>query len=72
MTISKLNLEDSFSEEFSLLAIHTRTKDVLEIEISPSTIEAPVEQLTFAFYNDSAGVSLTLKWDTTLISIPIK
>jgi len=49
-----------------------KTKDVLEIEISPSTIEAPVEQLTFAFYNDSAGVSLTLKWDTTLISIPIK
>ena len=49
-----------------------RTKDVLEIEISPSTIEAPVEQLTFAFYNDSTGVSLALKWDATLISIPIK
>ncbi len=27
MTISKLNLEDSFSEEFSLLAIHTDLED---------------------------------------------
>ena len=63
---------NSEADKYFAIMDPDRTKDVLEIEISPSTIEGPVEQLTFVFSNDSTGVSLNLKWDTTLISIPIK
>ena len=55
------------SDKYFAIMDPDRTKDVLETEISPSTIEGPVEQLTFVFSNDSTGVSLNLKWDTTLI-----
>ena len=63
---------NSEADKYFAIMDPDRTKDVLEIEISPSTIEGLVEQLTFVFSNDSTGVSVNLKWDTTLISIPIK
>ena len=63
---------NSESDKYFAIMDPDKSKDILEIEINSSKTENVVEQLTFAFSNDSTGVSLNLRWDTTLISIPIK
>ena len=59
-------------EKYFAIMEPDKTKDLLEIRVIPSTINNSVEQLTFGFSNDSTGVSLSIKWDMTLITIPIK
>ena len=49
-----------------------KTKDLIELVVNSFSTDDLIEQFTIDFANDSTGVSLNLKWDTTLISIPIK
>jgi hypothetical protein len=60
------------AEKYFAIMEPDKTKDLLEIQVTTSIIDGPIEQLTFDFSTDSTGVSLNLKWDTTLIPIPIK
>tara|TARA_B100000959_G_scaffold282245_2_gene348190 strand:- start:440 stop:979 length:540 start_codon:yes stop_codon:yes gene_type:complete len=60
------------AEKYFAIMEPDKSKDLLEIEVNTSIIDSPIEQLTFDFSNDSTGVSLNLKWDTILITIPIK
>ena len=39
---------------------------------SPSKLDPELEQFTIDFSQDSIGISLNLKWDKTIVSIPIE
>ena len=45
------------------------TDDVVTVEVTPETLGAPVQALTWAFAPDSS--SLTLAWDRTRVALPI-
>ena len=49
-----------------------KTKDVLEIEVSSSSLENSIEQFTIDFVENESKLYLRLRWDTTEISIPIE
>ena len=44
---------------------------VLKTSAETEVLEPELEQFTIEFAQDSTGVSLNLKWDKTLVSIPI-
>ena len=46
--------------------------DVLKTEVPVKSSENLIEQFTIEFNKDSLGVNMTLAWEKTLISIPLK
>ncbi|MBT8273577.1 MAG: DUF2911 domain-containing protein [Bacteroidia bacterium] len=46
--------------------------DVLTIEVPVQILSKPVEQFTIAFDNSTDNLSLTMAWDQTKISVPLK
>ena len=46
--------------------------DVLKTRVRPQKLDPELEQFTIDFSQDSIGISLNLKWDKTIVSIPIK
>ncbi|MBT8265863.1 MAG: DUF2911 domain-containing protein [Bacteroidia bacterium] len=46
--------------------------DVLSIEVPVQELPNPVEQFTIAFDNSTDNLSLTMAWDRTKISVPLK
>ena len=47
-------------------------KDVLEVKLSPQPLLNSLEQFTIEVIDNENGISIQLKWDKTLITIPIK
>ena len=45
---------------------------VLKTSVKPKNLKPEVEQFTIDFSQDSTGISLNLKWDKTMVSIPIE
>ena len=45
---------------------------VLKTSVKPKLLEPELEQFTIDFSQDSTGISLNLKWDKTIVSIPIE
>ena len=46
--------------------------DALSIDVPVETLENSVEQFTIAFDNSTDNLSLTMAWDRTKISVPLK
>ncbi|GAA4811731.1 DUF2911 domain-containing protein [Litoribaculum gwangyangense] len=46
--------------------------DVLDIEVPVQKLDKPVEQFTIAFDNSTDNLFLTMAWDDTKISVPLK
>tara|TARA_B100001093_G_scaffold317726_1_gene303116 strand:+ start:497 stop:1036 length:540 start_codon:yes stop_codon:yes gene_type:complete len=46
--------------------------DVIKTSVRPQKLDPELEQFTIDFSQDSTGISLNLKWDKTIVSIPIK
>ena len=46
--------------------------DIIIIEVPIQKLESPVEQFTIAFDNSTDNLSLTMAWDMTKISVPLK
>ena len=47
------------------------SKDVLSINVSAKKLTEPIEQLTIDFIEDSIGISMRIRWDYTLVIVPI-
>ena len=62
---------NSDSERWLAVGEADPDKDVLRVSISTKTTET-VEQFTIDFSADSLNTYMNLKWDKTLISIPLK
>ena len=45
---------------------------VLKTSVKPKLLKPGLEQFTIDFSQDSTGISLNLKWDKTIVSIPIE
>ena len=45
---------------------------VLKTSVKPKLLKPELEQFTIDFSQDSTGISLNLKWDKTIVSIPIE
>ena len=46
--------------------------DVLKTRVRPQKLDPELEQFTIDFSQDSTSISLNLKWDRTMVSIPIE
>ncbi len=46
--------------------------DMLQVEVPVQNLEKVVEQFTIAFDNSTDNLSLTMAWDQTKISVPLK
>ena len=46
--------------------------DVLKTTALAEKLDPELEQFTIDFSQDSTGISLNLKWDKTIVSIPIE
>jgi hypothetical protein len=46
--------------------------DVVNIEVPVHKLNKPVEQFTIAFDNSTDNLFLTMAWDDTKISVPLK
>ena len=62
----------SESDVFFAIAQPDPKSDVLKTEVPVNPSENLIEQFTVEFTKDSLGVNMTLAWEKTLISIPIK
>ncbi len=47
-------------------------KDIMSVNIASAKLMSAVEQFTIDFSNDSISSYMNLKWDKTLVSIPLK
>ena len=45
---------------------------VLKTSVNTQVLEPGLEQFTIDFGQDSTGISLNLKWDKTMVTIPIE
>jgi len=62
----------SESDVFFAIAEPDPKLDVLKTEVPVKSSEDLIEQFTIEFNKDSLGVSMSLAWEKTLISIPLK
>ena len=46
--------------------------DVLKTRVRPKKLDPELEQFTIDFSQDSTSINLNLKWDRTMVSIPIE
>ena len=46
--------------------------DVIKTRVRPQKLDPELEQFTIDFSQDSTSINLNLKWDKTIISIPIE
>ena len=46
--------------------------DVLKTRARPQKLDTELEQFTIDFSQDSTSINLNLKWDRTMVSIPIE
>ena len=46
--------------------------DAIELEVPTKQLDTTVERFTIAFDNSTDNLSLTMAWDTTKISVPLK
>jgi hypothetical protein len=64
---------NSEADKFFAISEPDYSKDVLATKVpSKSDLEAPVEQFTINFSQDSTGYKMNLVWDKTMVSIPLK
>ena len=64
---------NSEADTFFAISEPDYSKDVLATKVpSKSDLEAPVEQFTINFSQDSTGYKMNLVWDKTMVSIPLK
>ena len=62
----------SESDVFFAIAQPDPKSDVLKTEVPVKTSENLIEQFTVEFSKDSLGVNMTLAWEKTIVSIPLK
>ena len=62
----------SESDVFFAIAQPDPKLDVLKTEVPVKRSENLIEQFTVEFTKDSLGVNMTLAWEKTLVSIPLK
>ena len=62
----------SESDVFFAIAQPDPKLDVLKTEVPVKPSENLIEQFTVEFTKDSLGVNMTLAWEKTLVSIPLK
>ena len=62
----------SESDVFFAIAQPDPKSDVLKTEVPVKPSENLIEQFTVEFTKDSLGVNMTLAWEKTLVSIPLK
>jgi len=46
--------------------------DVLTVDLTPTTLDAPVEALTIDFAPAEGGADLRIRWDHTAVTVPIR
>ena len=63
---------NSESDVFFAISQPNTKLDVLKTSVPVRFLENQVEQFTIEFTKDSLGVNMTLAWEKTLISIPLK
>ena len=63
---------NSVNDTFFAIAEADQANDVLRVTLSSSEVTDIVEQFTIDFSNDSISSYMDLKWDKTLVSIPLK
>ena len=64
---------NSEADKFFSISEPDYSKDILATKVpSKSDLEAPVEQFTINFSQDSTGYKMNLVWDKTMVSIPLK
>ncbi len=64
---------NSEADKFFAISEPDYSKDILVTKVpSKSDLEAPVEQFTINFSQDSTGYKMNLVWDKTMVSIPLK
>ena len=63
---------NSESDVFFAIAQPDPKLDVLKTEVPVKPSENLIEQFTVEFTKDSLGVNMTLAWEKTLVSIPLK
>jgi len=64
-----LNFND---DTYFAIAEADKTEDVLRISSKSINVSESAEQFTIDFSTDSLSTYLNLKWDKTLVSIPLK
>ena len=62
----------SESDVFFAIAQPDPKSDVLKTEVPVKPSENLIEQFTVEFSKDSLGVNMTLAWEKTIVSIPLK
>ena len=63
---------NSEADKFLAISEPDYSKDVLATKVSSNAnLKESVEQFTIDFEKDSTGLKMNLKWDRTLVSIPI-
>jgi len=63
---------NSVNDTFFAIAEADQANDVLRVTQNSSEVTDVVEQFTIDFSNDSISSYMNLKWDKTLVSIPLK
>ena len=63
---------NSVNDTFFAIAEADQDEDVLRISSKSIKISESVEQFSIDFSADSLNTYLNLKWDKTLVSIPLK
>jgi len=46
-------------------------KDIISVNVSSKQMTETIEQLTIDFINDSIGTSMRIRWDSTMVLVPI-
>ena len=64
---------NSEADKFFAITEPDSSKDILAVKIASSpNFEETVEQFTIDFSQDSTGLKMNLKWEKTILSIPLK
>ena len=64
---------NSEADKFFAITEPDSSKDILAVKVASSpNFEETVEQFTIDFSQDSTGLKMNLKWEKTILSIPLK
>tara|TARA_X000001036_G_scaffold289583_1_gene269061 strand:+ start:420 stop:959 length:540 start_codon:yes stop_codon:yes gene_type:complete len=64
---------NSEADKFFAITEPDSSKDILAVKVASSpNFEETIEQFTIDFSQDSTGLKMNLKWEKTILSIPLK
>ena len=64
---------NSEADKFFAITEPDSSKDILAVKVASSpNFEETIEQFTIDFSKDSTGLKMNLKWEKTILSIPLK